>query len=192
MSTYFDEEELEAAGDPLRDRLEAIARRSAGVDLALDFHLGSMRESLDALVAASKKPARQPYAFRLAATATAPASGFVVLNLIGPPIGEVWHVRKIVVGGMTRTTVANGSADVIVSATDISAATSLAQLGLADEVDFTPTLPNKAFYDPRMVPVRYPERIFVCISGGTNGQVYVANVTVEALEDGVYLTVQDA
>jgi hypothetical protein len=194
VSVYFDEDEArEAAASETawRQKVDEFRRSLAAVDLSLDVHLSAMRDSLADLVTQARKPAPQPYAFRLAATATAGAGGFVVLKLIGPPIGEVWSVRGIRVGGNSRLTVVAGSADLIVTGTDISAATSLAQIGYADEVDFSLTLPNKAFYDARMIPVRYPEQIYVAISGATPGVTYVANVTVEASEDGVYLLVKD-
>lgn len=157
----------------------------------LDLHIGSVSKLTDKITKQMRKPPAQPVFGRTVAVGTAPSSGILVLRfpLKGPDQGHFWYVRQLIVGGATRTTMAAGSCDVFVSASDLTGQASLAAIGLGDERDFSSALPNNAFYGRGEIPLRMNEELFVVISGSTSGQQYVAALSFEDFEEGA--TAQD-
>lgn len=159
----------------------ALAELGAKIDL----HIGSVDKLADTLAKQRRRPPAQPVFGRVIATGIVPASGFLVLRfpLKGPDQGHFWYVRQLVIGGATRATTAAGSADVFVSATDLTSQPSLAAIGLSDERDFALTLPKNAFYGRGELPLRLNEELFVAISGGTPAQQYTAALSFEDFEE---------
>lgn len=116
----------------------------------------------------------QPTSINIGETDTCPSTGTLVLDLGGPAQGQLWDLRRLVVGGATRATSAGGTADVYVSA----APKSTMPGPLLDWVDEAITMPLMATYGASEVGLRYPERLFVVILGGTNTQQYTASARI--------------
>jgi len=123
----------------------------------------------DALVASSTRPR----SIRSVGQATADASGNAVIALDMCSVGMQMVVRSIVIGGLTWATTAAGSAVIVVAT---SAPSPDLAVPLGQVRDYATTLPWVAFYEGAapLVPVNQSESIYVVVTGGTSGQVYVA------------------
>jgi hypothetical protein len=159
------------------------------VDLAakIDLHIGTTKKLADKLVQAANRPLPQPVFGRVATSGLAPASGPLILKfpLAGPDQGHFWYIRSITVGGLAVGTAAAGTADVFISAADLRSITSLAAIGLADWRDHFTSLPVVSqFYGTGSMPLRFNEEIYIAVSGGTSGQMYVASCQFQDYEEG--------
>lgn len=99
----------------------------------------------------------------------ATTAGPNVIGLGGPAMGRARLVREIVVGGVTVATAAAGTADVYVMGTSPGATPPLIRWR-----DHAATMPLIAFYSDRQIALHYPEKLWVVLTGATNGQQYVA------------------
>lgn len=158
---------------------------TAGIDLSaeLELKLGPIHTELGKLRRTLEKPPASPVFARRNANVVAPASGFSVADLGGPAQGQRWNVLRLFIGGVVRTTTAAGSADIFIGTFDARLAVSLAALGSLDEIDFATALPNTAYWSRGQAVVQYGEKLFVAFSGMTNAQQYVANASIEIVED---------
>lgn len=150
----------------------------------LDLHIGSTDKLAKAV--ARQKPPSQPVFGRTAGAGLFVTGLPLVISfpLKGPDQGHFWYVRSIVVGGLSPTVAAAGRADVYISAAGLGGVTpSLAAIGLADWRDQSIALPNVSFYGTGEMPLRLNEELFVVVTGGTNGQQYVAAVQFEDYEE---------
>lgn len=100
--------------------------------------------------------------------ATAPTSGDLFLDLGGPNYGRVWEVRALVIGGLTFSTAAAGTAEVYQSSGQPTSRT----LALLD--DQANALPSVAFYSAGQLRVRHPNHLWVVIHTPTASQAYQA------------------
>lgn len=98
----------------------------------------------------------------------------LILEIGGPAQGRLWDVSRIVIGGNLPTTAAAGAAYVYVS----SAPSGSVPTSITEWVDTAATLPLNAFYSPSQVFLRYPERLYVVVVGGTNAQQYTAGARI--------------
>lgn len=108
------------------------------------------------------------------------------INIGGPDAGFEWVVRRIVVGGLTWTTTAAGTAEVYVTGLGAQWGTSGGGSGtvagvraLADLVDQAASLPNKGYYGRDELVVKENESLVVVIQGGTAAQQYVATAGIQ-------------
>lgn len=147
----------------------------------LDVNIGNLAKQSDKL--AQRRPPMQPVFYRVAQTLLVPSNGFGVVAMGGPDQGHMWHVRSLVVGGLSPTTAATGRADIFVSAGSLLGATSLDLLGIQDWRDQSIALPNVAFYSNGDLTARLNEEVFVVFSGATPGQMLVATCQVEDVEE---------
>jgi hypothetical protein len=114
-----------------------------------------------------------PIKYRRAVSATAPASGQIVLDLGTPDSGTWWDVESCVVGGTDYTATSPGTAGLYVSAQVQGRSP-----GLSELVDIAQVLPNRAFYGHRDIVVQEREHLIVVINSATAGDVYIAAATV--------------
>lgn len=110
------------------------------------------------------------------------------INFGGPDAGFEWVVRRIIVGGLKWATTAAGTAEVYVTAlgaqwgtTGSGAGTAAGLQSLADLVDQSASLPNKAFYGREELVVKENESLVVVINGGTAAQQYVATCGLQVV-----------
>lgn len=144
----------------------------------LDLTLDGFKQSIDREAARVQRKAgkiEQPRIIPFHASVIMPASGFAVVRMDngGPDQGNYWNVRKLVIGGLTTTTVAAGRADVFVSAGELRNVTTLAQVGIQDWEDQAAALPYLQHYGPGELTLRHNEELYVIISGATALQQYV-------------------
>jgi hypothetical protein len=164
MTTVYDQDQGPApAGGLMADLLAKF-----------DLHIGATDRLVEHL--RRKRPPAQPVFGRTAATGLFVTATPLILRfpLPGPDQGHFWYVRSIVIGGLSPTVTAAGRADIFVSASNLLSQPSLAAIGLADWRDQAATLPDVSFYGEGELPLRLNEELFVVITGGTNGQQYVA------------------
>lgn len=151
----------------------------------LDLQIGSVTNLARAVAERARRPPAQPVFGRVATSGVAATGSSLILTfpLKGPDQGHFWYVRSIVVGGLSPTVAAAGRADIYVSAATLHSP--LASIGLADWRDERVSLPDVAFYGRGELPLRLNEELIVIVTGGTNGQVYVAAAQFEDFEEGV-------
>jgi len=146
--------------------------------------LGKVSVSIDTLssrlhkqqqMQALAERAEQPRYITFHSSVIIPASGLICISFDqrGPDQGHYWQVKKIVIGGLTTTTVAAGRADMFVSAADMRNVTTLAQIGIADWEDQAAALPFINHYGDDEFVMRHNEELYVVLSGCTAGQQYV-------------------
>jgi hypothetical protein len=111
------------------------------------------------------------------------AGGFGVIRLAGPDQGHFWYVRRVVIGGVTPTTVAAGRGDLFVSAADHRSKTALNQFALTDWRDQALALPSITVYNRGGLNMRLNEELYVAISGATVAQQYIAVCQFEDYEE---------
>jgi len=120
--------------------------------------------------------AQQPVDFRAIGSATADAGGVAVIQFSpgGPDQGHKWEIQNVVLGGDTFATAAASSAvEYYASAMDFRTLLDTSP-PLTDLVDGTTTaLPFPAFYSRGQYTLRPGEKLYVRITGGTEGQQYV-------------------
>lgn len=115
---------------------------------------------------------------------TVPASGTLVLKLLGPELGYQWTVRRIIVGdggpaGSQATTVA-GLAGVYAG---VISADALGPGQVGPQVEnlewLISPLPNAAEFGSDQLVLQAQENLYVIITGGTVGQVIKASVSYQ-------------
>lgn len=169
-----------------------------GIDLeaGLSLNIGRLAESADkldrvarAMRAREIERAREPFTVRLLTSGVCPTPTVPFgLQFGGPDPGFYWNVRRIVVGGLTWTTTANGTAEVYI--TGLAAAPGAAASGagsvaavrsLSDLVDQAATLPSKGFYGNGEMVVEANESLVIVVNTGTAGQQYTAAASVQVV-----------
>lgn len=125
--------------------------------------------SHDQLVAAVRER-HTPKPLPLTAAATADANGDALLVFDPCPQGEIWELRRLVVGGATWATAAAGTAVIYRTA---SAPTTSPPLTWV--VDEAASLPRPAFYLDGQVVLVPGEKLVVLVTGGTSDQQYLAS-----------------
>jgi hypothetical protein len=152
-----------------------------GVDffLQLGATLGTLAETMqaDREDKASKLPPTNEVVF---AAGAFPASGNLILDLGSVPLGRVWQVRRLIVGGVTVATAAAGQAYAFAQgATPVD-------LNLTNCVDIFTTLPRGNTYGTHQLFLVATEHLFVVVTGGTPGQQYAAASRVEDWHLGAF------
>jgi hypothetical protein len=147
----------------------------------LQLHLCNSITDLTAEMRAHRRAAetvrRMPR--RLEASGIADAAGNAVLTFERCPMGAIWALMRLVVGGTTWGTALAGSPTAVAFVTSSGIMTPDVQLPLNQVVDEAPSLPNIALYtaDPieaAQVPLSGNDMLIVLIVAGTSGVQYNA------------------
>lgn len=164
-----------------------VAQLAAKVDL----HVGSTEKLAKELRRSQRRPPAQPVFGRTGGTGTYDSTaGYLAIRCAqrGPDQGHFWYIRNIVVGGLTPSLAVAGRGDVYITATGLQNMGSLAAIGMQDWRDwanFASGVAQTAFYGRGEMPLRHNEKIFMVITGGTNGQQYAVEVQYEDFAEGV-------
>jgi len=165
-------------GDPA-----AASDGGSGFDFSIFVNLGAQLGTLaDGLDADRKHRASMtpPANEQLFAAGKAPASGNLLLDLGSVPLGRVWQVRRLVVGGVDITTTAAGKAYAFTQGAPP------ADLNLTNCVDVFATLPALNKYGTHQLFLLASEHLWVVVAGGSSGQQYAASARVEDWDDQVF------
>jgi hypothetical protein len=114
-----------------------------------------------------------PFDFPIRGGGIGPASGSLVFELGGPPLGRSWVVRRLVVALTDPTTPDSASAFLFASSTGDAD-----QLTTATCFDFASALPAVWRYSSRQVVVAAGQHIWCKIVSPTSGANYSASGTV--------------
>lgn len=188
MSNIFTDEHRHDPASPVALTPQAADRGgpdSGGGGLSVDFFLdlgatlGSMAETMkaDRDERESHLPPSNEVLFK---AGTFPAAGNLVLDLGSVPLGRVWQVRRLIVGGVTVTTTATGEAFAFAQGA------APADLNLTNCVDIFPTLPAVSRYGTHQLFLIATEHLFVVVTAGTVGQQYAAASRVEDWHYGAF------
>jgi hypothetical protein len=153
----------------------------AGVDFWL--HLGASLGALaDAMQSerAERETMLPPSNEVIFAAGTFPATGNLILDLGAVPLGRVWQVRRIIVGGVNVVTPAVGSAYMFAQGARP------VDLNITNCVDIFATLPRGNTYGTHQLFLVAQEHLFAVVSGGTPGQQYGAASRVEDWHFGAF------
>lgn len=161
---------------------------------SLDLQLGRVADSLDRDAEERRRDreiqrARVPSLVRIQNSVVIPTPTVATgINMGGPDAGFEWVVRGLVVGGLTWSTTAAGTAEVYVTALGAQWGTSGSGAGtaagvraLTDLVDQAATLPSKGFYGREQLVVKENESLVVVILTGTAGQQYAAALRAQVV-----------
>jgi hypothetical protein len=96
------------------------------------------------------------------------------IDLEGPALGRVWHLRALRIGGLTFGTTATGTGELYVGGLPATQMAASRDFSLLE--DEAPNLPIIAFYSEGEIVVNHGERITVVIVGGGDNQQYVATM----------------
>lgn len=155
----------------------------AGVWAKLSASLDGLRRSTERtgkwLTQASAANFSRLFGTDVQSKGTYPSSGVLTLDLGAPGQGSYWLVRQITVGGVKRSDVRAGTADVYVCGTDPTNT-----LQVIDWRDTASALPLIAFYGRGEMHVSPGSHLWVVFSGGTSGQQYNAAASVEVVTAG--------
>jgi len=106
--------------------------------------------------------------------------GNLILDLGSVPLGRVWQVRRLVVGGTTVTTTATGSAYAFAQGAPPT------DLALTDCVDIFLTLPQGNTYGTHQLFLLPSEHLWVAFVGATDEQQYAASARIEDWDDAAF------
>jgi hypothetical protein len=151
----------------------------AGFDFSVFFGINASLGSLvDGLQADRdhRDRMRPPGETSLLRSDIVPASGSLTLDLGSVPIGRVWQVRRVNVGGASVTTDAAGRADVF------GQGAAPADLNLTNWKWSTLALPFGQTFGTHQLFLTASAHLWVVFSGATVGQQYTASADVEDWE----------
>jgi len=149
------------------------------VFLSMDASLGRLADGLaaDRMRRDLQEPPSNPPLFDVG---VAPASGVITLDLGSVPVGFVWQVRRIIVGGAAITTSAAGKAYAFAQGGPPS------DLNLTNCVDLWTALPAISKYGTHQLFLLANEHLYVVFEGASEGQQYAAAAKVEQWDDATY------
>jgi hypothetical protein len=150
-----------------------------GLDLSLFVSLGATLGTLaDGLAADRERRSSMepPGDEQIFAQGTVPSSGILVMDLGSVPLGRVWQVRRIVVGGPQANDTPTGAAFAFRQGAPPS------DLNTSNMVDSWPSFTDGAqgsTYGTHQLFLRASEHLFVVTSGAVSGVRWVASAQVE-------------
>lgn len=152
-----------------------------GVDfwLTLGATLGTLADTLQA-EHEERRPC-VPGDAQLFASAVVPASGTVVFDLGSVPLGRIWHVRRLAVGGVSISATAAGTGYAF------SQGAPPADLNLTNLVDILTPLPAVHRYGTHQFFLRPTEHLWVVCATGTAGQQYAASARLEDWDERAFI-----
>jgi hypothetical protein len=110
---------------------------------------------------------------KLAAASLADSDGWVALKFGPVPQGRRWVVRNVVVGGVNWSTTADGTAVLVVQASDPAKDQDIILANVWDQAN---TLPLPAQYGRGELFANALESVWLVIEGGTSGQLYTGAI----------------
>jgi hypothetical protein len=143
-----------------------------GLDLSFWVNLGaSLSTVADSLAADRDRRDRMqpPGDVPLFAAGAASSAGTLTLDLGAVPLGHVWQIRRLVVGGVTVTTTAAGSAYAFAQGAPP------ADLNLTACVDIFTTLPQGNTYGTHQLFLTQQTHLWVVFASASSGQQYAAS-----------------
>jgi hypothetical protein len=153
-----------------------------GVDfwLKLGATLGTLAENAQAEREQRETKELPPSNEVIFRAGTFPTSGNLILDLGSVPLGRVWQVRRIVVGGVSVIQPAAGAAYMFAQGAAPS------DLNITNCVDIFATLPRGNTYGTHQLFLLATEHLYVVVTGGTPGQQYGAASRVEDWHFGAF------
>jgi hypothetical protein len=154
-----------------------------GLDLsvfvALGAQLGTLTDGLQA-DRARRESMQPPSNEQLFKSGVVPASGVLTLDLGSVPLGRVWQVRRLIVGGVKVTTSAAGEAYAFAQGAPPT------DLATTDCVDIFSSLPQGNTYGTHQLFLLASEHLWVVFSGASADQQYAASARVEDWAEAAY------
>ncbi len=154
-----------------------------GIDLSFFVSLGASLGSLVDTMRADqdrRTSMMPPSNEQLFSSAVATSSGIVTLDLGSVPQGRVWQIRRLVVGGITVGTAADGKAYAFAQGAPPS------DQALTDCVGIYAALPTLEKFGTHQLFLQAPEHLWVVFTGASNGQQYAASARVEDWDDAAF------
>jgi hypothetical protein len=179
MTSVFDDLGRAAPHAPIGQVAAAGGDGGGGLDLSFFISLGATFGNLADEMAADRErrasmepPGDEP----LFAQGTVPASGILVMDLGSVPLGRVWQVRRIVIGGPQANDTPSGSAFAFRQGAPPS------DLNTSNMVDSWPSFTTGAqgsTYGTHQLFLKGGEHLFVVTSGASSGVRWVCSAQVE-------------
>jgi hypothetical protein len=156
---------------------------SGGLDISffigLNASIGKLADSVQADMDRRNK-FQPPQDNPLFQSGVFPASGDLTLDLGSVPLGRVWQIRRLIVGGATVTTTAAGAAYAFAQGAPP------ADVNLTNCVDIFLTLPQGNTYGTHQLFLLPSAHLWVVFAGGTAGQQYAAAAQVESWDEASF------
>jgi hypothetical protein len=152
-----------------------------GIDLLLSLNatLGAFADGMD-----SDRRRRDsllpPSNEQLFASGIASAAGTLTLDLGSVPLGRVWQIRRLIVGGVAVTTSAAGAAYAFAQGAPPT------DLNLTNCVDIFSSLPQGNTYGTHQLFLTPTMHLWIVFSSATAAQQYAAAAFVEDWEDSTF------
>lgn len=158
---------------------------SLGIFADLAFSIGNLVQRIDRQQELFDRAVKRiPADYPISAAGVYPSSGNLLLSLGSPDLGQLWVLRRLIIGGSDITTTPAGTGWLFVSGSPPNQ--NGANSPTSQLVDFTSgTLPQKAFYGTHEVVVDATQYVYVVVTSGTNGTQYVATGMVEVFDQSV-------
>jgi len=118
---------------------------------------------------------------RKPASVTSGAAGNAVMSIDGPLMGQVWLLRRLVIGGTNWGSTVAGTAEIY--ATALMPSMCLVARPINELVDQAPLLPNLNTYTGRQVTLRPNESLVIALIAPTASTVYMANAQFEGYNE---------
>jgi hypothetical protein len=154
-----------------------------GLDLSFFLSLGASLGNLaDGMESDRRRRDSQlpPSDEQLFASGAASAAGTLTLDLGSVPLGRVWQIRRLIVGGVTVTTTAAGTAYAFAQGAPP------ADLNLTNCVDIFSSLPQGNTYGTHQLFLTATMHLWIVFASATSGQQYAAAAFVEDWEDSTF------
>ena len=142
---------------------------SFGVELAAELKAGFDGLRDEDRSARAQEESRIPLDHTIRGSGVAPATGDLIFNVGGPPLGRAWVLRRLAIGGTDPTTAVAGAAYIFASSSGDST-----DLITATWVDTAQTLPLLGWYTSRQVVIQSGQMLWIKITGPTAGTSYAA------------------
>lgn len=151
----------------------------------LKLHLGGIADSVKESVSWQKRAKRYdtPISTKRPYSLVMPATGLGVVSLGGPAQGRVWNIRSWTVAGTDPSTSITGRADVYITGASINGPITLASLGTTDWRDYSPSIPNVAFYGVGEMRVLAGEKVLFVFSTVAANTNLSGSALIEDFED---------
>jgi hypothetical protein len=187
VTSVFDQQTAPAAA-PVTMTPEAAAKggpdstgaKSLDVLLSIGASIGTLADTLTQDRADRAARERPPGDNQIFKAGIAPSSGNLILDLGGVPLGQVWQVRRLIIGGVDVTTTAAGKAYTFSQGGPPS------DLALTDCVGIYAALPAIEKFGTHQLFLLPSEHLWVVVAGGSSGQQYAASARVEAWDETTF------
>lgn len=162
----------------------------SGLDLSFFVSLGASLGSLaDSMKRTQDRRDRRaglaPQDHQVSRDKTLPSTGKGLIDLGSVPVGRVWQIRRIVIGGVTATADPAGKAFVIAQGAPPSTTAPLTD-NVVDSFPSFKTGCQGATYGTHQLFLTSPEHLWVVILGGATGVQWTASARIEDYDAETY------